>query len=337
VVWTLLNAQFREFRLSKSGSESGVECDADGLFVDGVPLLKRSRSHGCECWEARDNGEISEELAARYGLPIDTSSKSAGIAAVARALNTDDLCRAQFIALHLEFPSSPPLIKSGALREEVIAFIRELFRSGLIKADWNPDEHPRWPAGSADGIGGEFAPKGEGEFDGTATLYDGVYHPGGGSPQLDDGVYHPDTDPAELGDVGDPKQLLLNRTQHDLQVMKDMAYWRKKGFFVVPNVMFEDPRNGRRIVADYSVSIWVPDPLGGFLFPKPEPVLVRDVKTGDGGLTENQRIVYPYILSGGLVVPIGFNAGLAGFEDDVPTAIGNIFYVGKDLPSDTVH
>ncbi len=32
--------------------------------------------------------------------------------------------------------------------------------SGLLKADWDPAKHPRWPAGSPGGIGGEFAPAG---------------------------------------------------------------------------------------------------------------------------------------------------------------------------------
>lgn len=27
---------------------------------------------------------------------------------------------------------------------------------------WDPDEHPCWPAGSADSQGGQFAPNGEG-------------------------------------------------------------------------------------------------------------------------------------------------------------------------------
>jgi hypothetical protein len=47
----------------------------------------------------------------------------------------------------------------------------------LIKADWDPDEYPRWPAGSADSVGGQFAPKGEGgDADASNTpLSDAVY------------------------------------------------------------------------------------------------------------------------------------------------------------------
>jgi hypothetical protein len=31
----------------------------------------------------------------------------------------------------------------------------------LLKADWDADEHPRWPAGTPDSQGGQFAPKGD--------------------------------------------------------------------------------------------------------------------------------------------------------------------------------
>ncbi len=41
----------------------------------------------------------------------------------------------------------------------MIKFIRDLHWSGMLKADWDPDEHPRWPAGSPDSRGGQFAPK----------------------------------------------------------------------------------------------------------------------------------------------------------------------------------
>ena len=100
---------------------------------------------------------------------------------------------------------------------------------------------------------------------------------------------------------------------------------------------FEDPRNGLKIVADYTVSIWVADPDSFLAFPKPEPIFVRDVKTGDGGLQDNQKIVYPYILHGGAVIPRGFNAWLAGFYIDEETYIGDMFFVGKDMPSGTPH
>jgi hypothetical protein len=62
----------------------------------------------------------------------------------------------------------------------------------LAKADddWDPDLHPRWPAGSTDGRGGEFAPKGEGttgtaagstRSSGEALVTPVAYHTGSGA------------------------------------------------------------------------------------------------------------------------------------------------------------
>ena len=96
----------REFKLSSFGH--GVCCDSGGLFVDGIALLKRRRVLDLEYWEPRDCVEASEELGSLYGLPVDVSSKAAGLSAVARELNAGRIAQAQLIALHLEFPLSPP-------------------------------------------------------------------------------------------------------------------------------------------------------------------------------------------------------------------------------------
>jgi hypothetical protein len=231
-------------------------------------------------------------------------------------LNEGRVAHAQLITLHLKFPDSPPLAKNESSRSDLIKFVRELYSSGLIKADWDPDKHPRWPAGAPDSQGGEFAPAGEG--------------------MLDDGVYHPNDDPLQIDPIADrATQVGLNRLQHEAQVDREVQYWQGNGCVVVRNVAFMDPRTGTRIVADFVVSIWLPDTETLFLTRELEPFLVRDVKTGAGPLTENQKVVYPYILAGGKVVPIGENAVAAGF-DGSPTVIQGM-YVGRDLPSDTLH
>jgi hypothetical protein len=58
----------------------------------------------------------------------------------------------------LEIPDPPALAKSTQTWSEVIDLAHQLRVSGLLKADWDPAKHPRWPAGSPGGIGGEFAP-----------------------------------------------------------------------------------------------------------------------------------------------------------------------------------
>jgi hypothetical protein len=207
----------REFRLVPSGSAHGVSCDENGVFVDSIPLLKRVRANDIEWWEPRDAGEVSAELGELYGLPVDVASKSAGLAAIARALNGGAIARAQVLALHLEFPSAPALMKSGASREEIVRFIRELYWSGLIKADWDPDEHPRWPKGTPESQGGRFAPKGEGGESGSAAIDDGVYRSPDGGATLDDGVYRPDEDSAELDRIAD-REPHADRSPRDRQI-----------------------------------------------------------------------------------------------------------------------
>lgn len=153
----------REFRLLPAGSGRGVSCDANGAFVDSIPLLKRTRANGKEVWEPRNREELSAELGTRYGLPIDVSSKANGIAVVAHALNEGAVARAQLATLHLQIPDPSPLAKAGLSRAEVVAFVRGLYESNLIKADWDTTKHPRWPKLAPDSQGGRFAPKGEDE------------------------------------------------------------------------------------------------------------------------------------------------------------------------------
>src|SRR5271165_320542 len=157
-----------EFRLSPPGG--GIACDTSGAFLGSVALLKRTDVKGTTVWEPRDSEELSAELGSHFGLPIDVSPKAAGLAAVARDLNAGDVAHAQLVALHLQFPEPPPLANGKPSREELIKFIRELYASGLIKADWKSDDHPRWPGGTAGSQGGQFAPKGGGSASTTRTL-----------------------------------------------------------------------------------------------------------------------------------------------------------------------
>jgi hypothetical protein len=152
----------REFRLSPRGR--GVSCDANGAFIDSIPLLKRTRESGCDVWMPRDAGELSADLGAHYGLPIDASSKAAGLNAIARALNAGDIAHAQLVTLHLQIPEMPPLEAVTSHPNLVGKFVRELQSSGLLQKVWESDEHPRWPAGAPESQGGQFAPKNAGEL-----------------------------------------------------------------------------------------------------------------------------------------------------------------------------
>ena len=152
----------REFRLSPPGKREGVSCDEDGAFVGAIPLLKRSAANGKDYWQPIDAEQLSAEFSSEFGLPVDMSRKMGGLKTIAKALNTGDVARAQIATVLLGIPDPPRLSKTANARDTMIKFIRDLHWSGMIKADWVSEKHPRWPAGAPDRQGGQFAPKGDG-------------------------------------------------------------------------------------------------------------------------------------------------------------------------------
>lgn len=146
----------REFHLSPPG-KGGISCGKDGAFVGFVPMLHRLHAGGKDEWRPRDSAEISEEMSAQYGLPIDMSPKAGGLRVIAKALNQGDVARAQIATVLLGIPNPLPLSKDAPSGPQLIKLIGDLDWSGMLK--WDEDAHPRWPAGSSDGRGGEFAPK----------------------------------------------------------------------------------------------------------------------------------------------------------------------------------
>lgn len=136
---------------------AGVICSKEGLLVGGVPLLEKRGA----TWTPRQLDELNRDLSALYGLPVDCAGKRAGLIATSRALNEGEVAKAQIVTLHLRLPYPPHLAKGARLKAAEIALIaRELQQSGLLKAGWDASLHPRWPAGSPDSTGGQFAPGG---------------------------------------------------------------------------------------------------------------------------------------------------------------------------------
>ena len=155
----------RRFGLSKM-SGSGISCGRAGVFVGEVPLLERPRGpNASQQWQPRRMPDLNRDLGKRYDLPVEFTAKIGGLAAIARALDRGDLVHAQIAALHLQIPDPPALTKTAQSMSEIADLARQLRSSGLLKADWNPAKHPRWPAGSPDSIGGEFAPAGSASSD----------------------------------------------------------------------------------------------------------------------------------------------------------------------------
>jgi hypothetical protein len=182
----------RRFSLSDVPG-TGVSCDRNGLFVGGVPLLERCCGEGPETsgqWQPRQLSDLNYDLSKRYGVLVELNRNIAGLQAVARALGRGDLLHAQIAALHLEIPDPPPMAKSQTAGE-IVDLARQLHASGLLKADWDPTKHPRWPAGSSSGIGGEFAPAENAVADSTTA--------GAGAPVIPAQITIPA--PLELPDI----------------------------------------------------------------------------------------------------------------------------------------
>jgi hypothetical protein len=122
----------RVFSLAAKRGSEGVSCDAQGIFVGGVPLLQ-APSEGNRYWRVRPVAELNKELTARYRLPIDLASKVGGLALIAAALNRGDLAMAAIAAVQMQFPEPPPLEQGSEKPQETVRRAQELVRSGLLK------------------------------------------------------------------------------------------------------------------------------------------------------------------------------------------------------------
>jgi hypothetical protein len=150
----------QRFRLSDKRAD-GVFCSEDGLFVGDVALLKYvDGTRGPGRWQPRPIDDLNHDLSKRYGLPIAFEGRIDALSAIAHALNRGDVVHAQIATLHLRIPDPPSLAKSRLPTSEVMDLAHRLRANGLLKADWDPVKHPRWPAGSPDSVGGRFAPSG---------------------------------------------------------------------------------------------------------------------------------------------------------------------------------
>ncbi len=152
----------RHFSLSAEPGR-GVFCGQEGLFVGWVQLLEwRRTSRDAGEWQPRSAADLNRDLSKQYGMFIEIEGKMSGLATVCRALNRNDLIHAQLAMLHLQIPDPPILTKSDSAPSEKIGLARALRASGLLKVQeaWDEEKHPRWPAGSPDSVGGQFAAAG---------------------------------------------------------------------------------------------------------------------------------------------------------------------------------
>lgn len=151
------------FRLALAPNASSIACTNAGVFVGDIPLLKqRCCPHPGGGWRPRALSELNAELSDCFGLPVDFAKKMEGLSVIARALEEGNLARAQVATLNLQIPDPPDLCKTERSVQETINLAARLQMSRLLKTNWDPEQHPRWPAGSPDSVGGQFAPGGPG-------------------------------------------------------------------------------------------------------------------------------------------------------------------------------
>lgn len=157
----------RIFKLSASGDPCGVSCDRKGASVGPVALLKRKPGGQ---WRPRSIKALNAALSRHYDLPIDITSKMGGLATIAAALNVDNIIKAKIAAVQLGLPDIPaePLRRCGV--DQVIGFAFQLYDSGILAKTWDPEKHPRWPAGESDG--GQFRPADSDDENQTDTTVD---------------------------------------------------------------------------------------------------------------------------------------------------------------------
>lgn len=127
------------FRLTQEPGGFGLSCDAAGLSLAGVPLLRE----GAAGFAPRRVPEIAALVEAAYGPGDDPTRLKAGLGAIARALNGGELARAAIAAV---LTRTPELSPEAATR---------LAEADQRLGKYNPDElrdwRGRWTTEGVDG------------------------------------------------------------------------------------------------------------------------------------------------------------------------------------------
>lgn len=124
-----------------------LNCTAEGVFIwPGAALVER---HGSRFVRASER-EICNRAGVLHGSDVIYGPLIPTLEHAARYLERGQLAKAQAAIAMLKLP---PLSATG----------EQLTRGA--RPDWtkefDPDQHPRWPAGSPDSTGGQFAPADE--------------------------------------------------------------------------------------------------------------------------------------------------------------------------------
>ncbi len=149
------------WRLSEGGDDNlGPAISGDGLVLGRTRLIEQRDGR----YVVRERREIERLLCRAYEIDLAADRLMSGLATVAAALNGNDPCLARIAAVHLRIPDLPSYAARDQIEAEDTAIRstqQELAapRSPVQKASPDDPEHPGWPAGTPDGLGGKFRPK----------------------------------------------------------------------------------------------------------------------------------------------------------------------------------
>ncbi len=131
----------RPFQLARGSKSAGLSCDAEGVALGGVQLLRKTDAG----FAPRSALEIDVLTKAGYGAACDAVKLARGLEVASRALNDGDLSRAMVATLHLRLPE---LDAAGAARLAAVDAVLAKY-----SADQPRDWHGRWTT-DGEGSGG---------------------------------------------------------------------------------------------------------------------------------------------------------------------------------------
>lgn len=131
----------------------GWTCDTEGLLLAGNCRLVTAAitADGQKFYRVRRFDELNAILSMGYGGAIDAARTYPKLERIAEQMSQGNWTHATLGALYLRLPDLP----------DQTAARRVLAADWLLKAFWDPQLHPRWPAHAAEGRGGEFSAAGD--------------------------------------------------------------------------------------------------------------------------------------------------------------------------------
>jgi hypothetical protein len=129
----------------------GLSCDQEGLCLASYWRLVTAAldREGRRFYRAQPVGEINTALSAGYGVAVSAAPLYPAITRIADYMTRGEWTLATLAAVHLGLPELPDQAAAHRLLK-------------VTTTAWDPAKHPRWPAQSTEGHGGQFRPADDG-------------------------------------------------------------------------------------------------------------------------------------------------------------------------------